>query len=111
MSSVLNCMRLNINAKRAWLGWMLLLPLLAAGCAVAPPVQEMSDARQAIKAAREADAENYAPDALHAAESQLQHATEQLDAGHYGEARESALTAKQQAVQARDAAVGATERK
>ena len=52
---------------RVALLWALLIPLAVVGCAVAPPVQEMSDARQAIKAAREANAEQHAARPLHSA--------------------------------------------
>ena len=40
---------------------------LLAGCVTSPPVQEMSDARQAIRAAEEADAERLATETLTAA--------------------------------------------
>ena len=45
--------------------------LVASACETAPPVQEMSDARQAIAVAREAGAEDYASEDLLAAGSAL----------------------------------------
>jgi hypothetical protein len=84
---------------------LLLWPLLFAGCAVAPPVQEMSDARQAIRAAREAHADRLAPQALSNAERFLDKATNRLGDGAYLEARQAALSAKDEAVRARDIAI------
>ncbi len=51
--------------------------LLLAGCATAP-VQEMSDARQAIQAAEEAGAAEYAPEALQDARRLLTSAERKL---------------------------------
>ena len=83
----------------------LLWPLLFTGCAVAPPVQEMSDARQAIRAAREAHADRLAPQALSNAERFLEQATSRLEDGAYLEARQAALSAKDEAVRARDISI------
>jgi PBP1b-binding outer membrane lipoprotein LpoB len=85
---------------------LLLTALLFAGCAVAPPVQEMSDARQALKAAREAHADRLAPDLFQRAEHQLDTATHQLERGAYARARSSAINAKEEAIRARDLAIG-----
>ena len=74
--------------------------LLAVGCTTAP-VQEMSDARQAIAAARDADAARRTPVMLNAAEQSLRDAQLQLKNYFYTEARKHALAAKAQAVQAR----------
>jgi len=71
-----------------------MLLLLGAGCASTPPVQEMSDARQAVQAAREAHAERYAPISLGEAERLLEEATRQLQVKNYRKARENALAAK-----------------
>ncbi len=64
------------------------------------PVQEMSDARQAVEAARQADARIYAPEELQAAENLLQRAEEALTEGYYRQAREDAEAAREQAVSA-----------
>lgn len=73
---------------------------LAVGCTTAP-VQEMSDARQAIAAAHDADAARRTPELLNSAEHSLQDAQLQLKNYFYTEARKRANAAKAQAVQAR----------
>ena len=74
----------------------ILLAILIAGCAAAP-VQEMSDARQAVRAAVDAGAEEYAPDELKAAEKYLRQAEESLKTWNFGQARMNALGAKDRA--------------
>ncbi|MDH3748785.1 MAG: DUF4398 domain-containing protein [Gammaproteobacteria bacterium] len=74
--------------------------LLASACETAP-VQEMSDARQAIAVAREAGAEAHAAAELLAAEQYLQSAQDKLNAEKYAEARRDALQAKSKAQAAR----------
>lgn len=100
------------NKKRrssliTWLAVLLSSLVLLSACSVMPPVQEMSDARQAIKAAREANAEKYAPQKLRSAEDSLELATKTLEQGEYEEARMAATVAKALAIKARDAAVAA----
>lgn len=102
------------------LATLLLVVLVAAtsGCATAPPVQEMSDARQAIAAAREAGAEELAPDDLAQAEALLDGAEEYLElgtSGAYWQAKRNAISAKEVAFEAllttrnaQDAAAGRT---
>lgn len=68
------------------------------------PVQEMSDARQAVEAAREAGAQSYAPEELQAAENLLQRAEEALAEGYYKQAREDAEAAREKAVSAQSKA-------
>ncbi len=82
---------------------LITLLLISAGCASTPPVQEMSDARQAVQAAREVHAERYAPISLSEAERLLEEATRQLRAKNYRKARENALAAKKMALKARHA--------
>jgi hypothetical protein len=84
--------------------------IAATGCAVAPPVQEMSDARQAIRAAIEAEAEEYAPETLQEAESLLDTATRDLESGDYQQAKQAATEAREKAIKARDEALMAGER-
>lgn len=74
--------------------------LFAAGCQTAPPVQEMSDARQAIMAARDAGAEEKAPDELNQAIEHLQSAEVALADKAYARARRDALVAKGRAIDA-----------
>lgn len=69
-------------------------------CAVAPPVQEMSNARQSIKAAEEVGAQQYATELLAEAKERLQDASEKLEAGEYEEARQYAMDAKEYAIKA-----------
>ena len=63
-----------------------------------PPVQEMSDARQAIAAAREAGAETLAGDSLGIAETRLAEAEEQLQGHMYWTAKRLAQSAKESAI-------------
>jgi hypothetical protein len=71
----------------------------AVGCA-GLPAQEMSNARQAIKAARDAGAEQVAPQKFNEARSLLEQAEASLQKGAYGEARRSAIAAKSKATEA-----------
>ena len=74
--------------------------LLLAGCVTAPPVQEMSDARQAIAAAEEADANRVATDTLADARRFLAEAERQIQEQSYGPARLNAVRAKNRAAAA-----------
>lgn len=75
--------------------------VLAAGCEIAPPVQEMSDARQAIAVARDAGAETHATEELREAVLFLETAEQRLNEERYAEARRAALAAKSKALTAR----------
>jgi hypothetical protein len=73
----------------------------AAACATTgPPVQEMSDARQAIAAAREAGATTYDNEGLRKAEVQLAGAEAQLQKRVYRDAKRLAVNAKETAIAA-----------
>ena len=74
--------------------------LILAACSSGPPVQEMSDARQAIAVAREAGASEHAPTDLRAAEDYLDSALRNLSKKAYGQARIDALEAKNKALEA-----------
>ncbi|CAN5118378.1 hypothetical protein BH24PSE2_BH24PSE2_15120 [soil metagenome] len=78
------------------------LVLLLAGCASAP-VQEMSDARQAISAAEEAGADDSAPRTLEEARRLLTDAEAQLQGRRYFAARRNAVQAKAKALAALEA--------
>jgi hypothetical protein len=80
-----------------------------AACATAPPVQEMSDARQAVAAAEQANAEQLAPEPLSEARRYLNEAESQIREQAYGAARVSAVRAKNRAVQALEASQRAVE--
>jgi hypothetical protein len=80
-----------------------------AACVTAPPVQEMSDARQAISAAEQADANRLAPDSLSDARRFLAEAERQIQQNAYGPARMNAVRAKNRAAQALSSSQSATE--
>ncbi|MDH3533223.1 MAG: DUF4398 domain-containing protein [Gammaproteobacteria bacterium] len=73
--------------------------LVVSGCQTAP-VQEMSDARQAISVAREAGAAQNAADDFNAAVNYLQSAERYLNEQQYSNARRDALQAKLKALDA-----------
>ena len=88
-----------------------LLPvLLAAACATPgeppmdPPVQEMSDARQALQAARSAGGPRHFPETFARALERIQEAEASLSRGDFRQARAAAVSAREQAVAARGAA-------
>jgi hypothetical protein len=85
----------------------LLGAMLASGCA-GVPVQEMSNARQAIVAAQKAGAEQYAPEALAEAQQLLKSAKANLNQGEYRTARDQAEQSREKAIEARRAAELAT---
>lgn len=78
---------------------VLIIMMSVVGCA-SIPTQEMSDARQAIKAARNVKAEYYVPTHLAEAEQNLTQAERHLEAGQFQKARLGAILAKEQAVNA-----------
>ncbi len=86
------------RSPRSCLCCIILAGLLSACAGV--PVQEMSNARQAVEAARQANAQVYAPEELLAAENLLQQDEKALAEGYYREAREDAEAAREQAVSA-----------
>jgi predicted S18 family serine protease len=79
--------------------------LLLVACASSAPVQEMSNARQSLKAATDANAEIYATSLLAEAKQRLESATRELEVGEYDRARILALEAKHLALKARQVAV------
>ncbi len=74
--------------------------LVVAGCTASAPVQEMSDARQAITAAKEAGAAEYAADELNAAVEFLNSAENYLKNNSFRFARRDAIAAKSKALDA-----------
>jgi hypothetical protein len=79
-----------------------LVSVLLAACAGAP-VQEMSNARQAIKAARDAGADQKAPEMLSEAQALLDRAQDSLQRRAYRDARRNAIAARSKAAEALDA--------
>ena len=80
---------------------LLLFAAFAPACAVNPPVQEMSNARQAIEAAVASGAEIHAPSELAEAHALLDQASDALGEEDYPAARRHALEAKAAAIRAR----------
>jgi hypothetical protein len=78
----------------------LLLACIAIAACTTPPVQEMSDARQAIAAAEQANGVKVAPDSLNDAHRFLADAERQIQQEAYGQARMNAVRAKNRASQA-----------
>jgi outer membrane murein-binding lipoprotein Lpp len=74
------------------------------GCASGPPVQEMSDARQAIAAARTAGATDANSPDLYAAQAAITRAERHLEAQEYVRARLAAQQAKRHATAALESA-------
>jgi hypothetical protein len=72
--------------------------LLLVGCVTAPPVQEMSDARQAIRAAEQAGPGRVSADTLADARRLLEEAERQIEQEAYGPARMNAIRAKNRAM-------------
>ena len=108
---------IKINRKFArlagnfWRGALFALLIVIAGCETGPPVQEMSDARQAIAVARQAGAALLAPDDLRAAQSFLDSAQRKLSERAYSQARSDAVEAKNRAILALENAESAGEEK
>ena len=75
--------------------------LLLTGCAAAP-TQEMSDARQAVRAAQDAGADQHAPETLKDAENNLDRAGAELNNRDFREARKDAVAAKTHAINAQE---------
>jgi len=86
----------------------LLFFLMVAACA-GWPVQEMSDARQALEAAETAQANIYAKQDFERAKKMLDQANEELSTGNYQKARQHAAEAKTLATQARENAMQAKQ--
>ncbi len=86
--------------------------LLLQGCATSgPPTQEMSDARQALDAARQVNAASHVPETLQDAQSLLAKAEAKLSAGAFEQAQNNALAAKAGATKARTMASAISEAK
>ena len=91
-------------------GIIVALFALLYACGTGPPVQEMSDARQAIAAAKEAGAKDRAAEDLRAAEAFLDSAQRSLSERLYGSARRDATLAKERARKALEISEGSDEK-
>lgn len=83
-----------------------IVALIFSACSTMAPVQEMSNARQSIRAAKNANAEKMAKNVLLEAQQRLRSAMLELDAGEYEKARILALEAKHLALKARQLSIG-----
>ena len=81
----------------------LILICMVFGCATAP-TKEMADAKVAIDAAKAANAGKYAPGALKSAETSLAEGMKSMERKEYEEAKKLALSAKGQAITAKEKA-------
>jgi hypothetical protein len=79
---------------------LLMVLALTAACTAGPPVQEMSNARQVIRAARDAGAAETSSASLDEAERLLSRAEAQLQKGEYRAARRDANAARAKAAEA-----------
>jgi hypothetical protein len=77
-----------------------LLAAVAASACAGAPVQEMSNARQTIRAAQDAGAAQYAPDPLNEAQNLLSQAETALHRHEYRNARNHAMAAHDKAAEA-----------
>lgn len=73
---------------------------LVACVSTPPPVQEMSDARQAVEAARQAGAEQWAPQLFRRSVTLLENAQKTLEHRGYTQAKNQALGARRLAMEA-----------
>ena len=98
------------RCTRPFAAWLLLLlcAIGEVGCAGAP-VQEMSNARQAVRAAEKAGAVTLAPELLAEARQALRDAQSHLRQGEYRTARDEAELARAKAVEARRVAEAANK--
>ena len=80
-----------------------------AACVSSPPVQEMSDARQAIGVAKDAGANLTAAADLREAEAYLVSAQQKLTNRSYSQAKQDALLAKHKALEALAGAEAASQ--
>ena len=91
-------------ARQIFGGLLVMVALLASllvGCASTPPVQEMSDARQAVQAASREVGDHGSQPTLARAQTLLDRAERELADGDYDSARQSARAAKRLAEEAR----------
>lgn len=93
--------------KSPLIACVLLAGAALSACAGAP-VQEMYDARQAVRAAEKAGAAQHAPDLLTEAQAHLKTATANMHAHEYRVARDEAGVAREKAIEARRQAEAAT---
>ncbi len=105
------CMGIYMVGMRTSRALIAVALLALAGCvATAPPVQEMSDARQAVAAARDAGADKLAPQIYRRSISLLRSAEGTLERRRFKQARDQALAARRLAIEAMGDATAAAYR-
>lgn len=77
----------------------------------AVPTQEMSNARQALQAARAAKADTHAPNSFNKAEQRLLKAERELSTNYFERARKDAVLARNDAITARNIALAVADAK
>lgn len=87
----------------------LLVMLNLSACALLPPVQEMSNARQSLNAAKAVQADIHNPDEYKKAQELIDLASTHIEQGEYIKAREYAISAKQLAIKARKETLSKTK--
>ena len=97
LPGITNLLKTSVAVIRRRAVYLILLGLLQVGCATAP-VQEMSDARQSIKAAKAVSKGGLSDQHLKTAESLLLKAQVALEEGDYGAARKNATQAREMAM-------------
>ena len=95
----------RLHKRLFYIVTFVIIALSLSACAITAPVQEMSNARQSIRAASDVNAEKLAGNVLSEAKQRLKSAMRELDTGEYEKARILALEAKHLALKARQIAV------
>jgi len=97
------------DVKKAVLNLSLAVAVFTGGCAITPPVQEMSNARQSLNAAKAVQADIHDPDTYKKAAKLIELAKQHIEQGDYTQAREYAINAKQIAIKARQQTLSKTQ--
>lgn len=95
----------TISSTQLFVFVILPVLLFLGGCSLIPPVQEMSNARQSLQAAKSAGAEVHDSKRFSKASELLDLASQKMDSGDYVTARELALEARSIAIKARQVTV------
>lgn len=95
---------------RRWLNFSVSALCCGMAACASAPVQEMSNARQAIDAARAAGAAKIAPQTLTEAQTLLEAAEASLQQRSYREARRNAVSARSKAAEALGASQATADR-
>jgi hypothetical protein len=96
----------NSSRRRAMLSSAAALAVALLSACASAPVQEMSDARQAIRAAQNAGASQKASEKLESAQALLSAAEKSLQKRLYRAAKRDAVAARNEAVEAMQVTVG-----